>query len=46
MPSDFERRAQTEEELFLERKTEIKRKVTFFVVCLVGMLIGKFVFGF
>ncbi|MDD3000866.1 MAG: hypothetical protein PHF29_03855 [Candidatus Riflebacteria bacterium] len=46
MSSDYERRPLTEEELFLERKSEIKRKVTFFVVCLVGMLVGKYVFGF
>lgn len=45
MSSDFERPAPTQEELHLARKADIKRKVTFFVVCLAGMLIAKYVFG-
>ncbi|GEM_PF-3084625 len=45
MSSDFERPAQTKEELNLARKSDVKRKLIFFAVCLAGMIIAKFVFG-
>ncbi|MGI6444148.1 MAG: hypothetical protein ACOX2I_00280 [Candidatus Ozemobacteraceae bacterium] len=45
MSSDFERPAPTQEEVHLARTSDIKRKAIFFVVCLAGMLIAKYVFG-